>query len=131
MLYFHSGDEFRGDLPLLSTPETIAEVHRRFPGLKLGAAHMGGFLMWDDAQKLIHGQDICLDMSFCGPEYLDEAELAGFIRSHGAHRVVFGSDAPAGDAVLQRELLERLDITPEEREAVAWRTAAEMLGLVA
>jgi predicted TIM-barrel fold metal-dependent hydrolase len=129
IICFHCGGELRQDIPLLSTPETLARVRERFPGLTMIAAHMGGFLMWDRAEELLIGGDLYLDISFCGPEYMPGEELARLIRKHGADRVLFGSDGPAGSVLAQKEHLLSLPLEPEELELVAWKNAARLLGL--
>ncbi len=129
IVYIHCGGELRQDIPLLSTPEALSRVLDRFPGLTMVAAHMGGFLMWDRAEKLLIGRELYLDISFCGPEYLPGEELARLIRLHGVDRVLFGSDGPAGDVKAQRDHLLSLPLEAEEVEQIAWRNAARLLGL--
>ena len=45
--YLHAGGERVFQPPYHSTPSEIAELQRRFPKLRIVAAHLGGFGMWD------------------------------------------------------------------------------------
>ena len=131
IICFHCGGELRQDIPLLSTPEALATVRERFPGLTMIAAHMGGFLMWDRSEQLLIGRDLYMDVSFCGPDYLPGEELARLIRKHGPDRVLFGSDGPAGNVLAEKDHLLSLPLEREELELVAWKNAAHLLGLTA
>ena len=49
--------------PFHSTPSEILMLHRRFPKLKIAAAHLGGFGMWDEVEETLIGEDVFLDLS--------------------------------------------------------------------
>lgn len=129
ILYFHCGDEVRKDLELLSTPASLRNVLDRFPGLNMVAAHMGGYLVWDETEQHLIGQNLTLDLAFCTPDTLPDDRLVHLARRHGTNRVIFGSDAPSGNLRFQLDRLRSLPLTPDELEDIQWRNAARLLNL--
>ena len=115
--YLHAGGERVFEPPYHSTPREIAELQRRFPALTIVAAHLGGFGMWDEAEEVLCGSAVNLDLSHTFG-WMDEAQILRMIRRHGADRILFGSDAPWQDpgAVLQAFL--RLPLHEEEQDAI-------------
>ncbi len=91
-------------------------------------SHLGGYRMREEAKAHLLGQDLYLDVSYCHD--LRDEELAEIIRAHGADRVLFGTDFPWSHAAKDLERLRALGLSPTELEAVAWRNAAGLLGLV-
>lgn len=127
--YFHAGDEIDGSWDIVATPESIARVHERHPGMTMVAAHLGGYLMWDRARKHLIGRDIYLDTSFCRDQDISDQQYADLILEHGTNRVILGSDAPCEIASRQKQRVDRLPISEEEKEGICWRNCAQLLGL--
>lgn len=124
----HAGGDIKFSAPFRSNPQSLATFHRRFPKLKLVLAHMGSWGMWDEAEQHLLGLPVYLDLAFT-LGILDAAQLTRMIRSHGADRVLFGTDSPWRD---QREELSKftsLPLTEAERELILWKNAAELLSL--
>jgi uncharacterized protein len=128
-ILFHTGEELEPRLFARGVPARLAEVHRRFPDLTVIAAHMGGFRVWNEAEEHLVGTEVYLDISFCPEEELSDSEMVRLIRKHGAERVLFASDFPMRDPAADAERLTRLDLTPDEKEDIAWRNAARLLGI--
>lgn len=61
--YLHAGGERVFEPPFRSSPSEIRALHRRFPKLKIAAAHLGGFGMWDETEETLVGEDVTLDLS--------------------------------------------------------------------
>ena len=123
-LLFHIGDcrtEF-------SKPERLLKVHRRFPKLKLIAAHMGGYSEWDRAWKYMIGTDVLLDISST-IKFLSAEEVRRMIEAHGADKVLFASDYPGtlqGQAI--RDVLS-LGLSEAENEMIFHLNAERLLGI--
>lgn len=49
------------------------------------------------------------------------------IKDIGVERVLFGSDYPREDPCSAAKIIESLDLTDGEREAMLWRNAAKLL----
>ena len=89
-LLIHCGDN-RYDF---SAPQRIANIHRDFPNLKILAAHLGGYQRWDEAEKLLKGDDtlkfdVSSSLAFLTPE-----RAAHMIHTYGAENCFFGVDFP-------------------------------------
>ena len=94
--YLHAGGERVFSPPFHSTPGEIRDLHRRFPSLRIVAAHLGGFRMWDEAEEVLAGQDVYLDLSHTF-FWMDDGQILRIVRKHGARRILFGTDAPWQD----------------------------------
>lgn len=126
--YLHAGGERVFAAPFRSSPSEILTLHRRFPKLKIAAAHLGGFGMWDEAEETLVGENVFLDLSHTF-FWMSNEQIFRMIRMHGAGRILFGTDAPWQDpaAVLSEFLT--LPLTDKERRAVCRETACELFGL--
>jgi aminocarboxymuconate-semialdehyde decarboxylase len=116
----------------------------RYPGVKICAAHGGGFL-----PSYIGRSDHCAthDQGFCTPvgklpsEYLKQLyfdsliytteNLRHLINTVGADRIVIGTDYPfaMGNADAVDHVLSVPDLSDDEREAILGVTAAGLLGI--
>ena len=123
-LLFHVGD----CRTQYSKPERLLRVHRKFPSLKLIAAHMGGYSEWDRAWNSLIGQEIWLDISstikFIGPE-----EVRRMVEAHGADRVLFASDYPAEVHRKAVESVLSLGLPEAENAKIFYRNAEKLLGI--
>ena len=126
--FLHAGGERVFKPPFHSTPTEIRDLHRRFPKLKISAAHLGGFEMWDEAEAVLCGEDVWLDLSHTF-FWMDDAQILRMIRRHGAHRVIFGTDAPWQDPGKVLRALLALPLTPEELERICFANARDLFRL--
>ena len=128
MLVTHTGRDPLEREEVFGTPERFARVVQCYPELKLLLAHLGGMRMWDEAKRhlLPPGGNVCFDTAYVS-FYLDGTEMAELIQDIGADRVIFGSDYPweiPGRAV---EIIQRLDLSEGEKEAILWKNASILL----
>jgi len=122
---FHAGDERKP----YSHPARIADVARRYPGLSLVAAHMGGYTQWDIAFDLLApyrnvSVDTSSTMSFVEPD-----QMVRLIRSFGADRVLFGSDYPMWNPCDELASLLALPLEAVEQQAILYGNAARLFRL--
>lgn len=120
----HMGDENHDR----SSPARLARVLDRFPKLIVIAAHLGGYLMWEESLKLLAGRNLYFDTS-SSLEFMAPGLTLEIIRKHGAHRVLFGTDYPMWMHEDELERFFALDLTAEEQERILWKNAAELLGI--
>ena len=126
--YLHAGGERVFSPPFHSTPSEILELHRRFPKLKIAAAHLGGFGMWDEVEETLIGEEVFLDLSHTF-FWMPNEQIFRMIRMHGAHRILFGTDAPWQDpATVLSEFL-KLPLTDKEHRAICYESALELFGI--
>lgn len=99
-----------------SSPGKLMRLARRFPGLTLIAAHLGGYLHWKWALDELVGSDVFIDTS-CAIPFIDDASLAEILRRHPHERILFGSDYPIFDPGREiRRLQERLGLSDAQTE---------------
>ena len=126
--YLHAGGERVFDPPFHSSPREVAELSRCFPKLKIAAAHLGGFRMWDETERELCGADVYLDLSHA-LLWMPDEQLVRIVRKHGVERILFGSDAPWQDP---REVLAAFLAMPfsdEERRLILSANARRLLGI--
>lgn len=129
----------RGRLPILfhmgdlhtktSRPEGLAKVLADFPDLTVIAAHLGGFSVWDTAEKYLVGRPgpLYFDVS-SSLEFMDLAQAKRMILKHGTDRVLFGSDFPMHDPGHTLSLFLSLGLSEEDNEKILWKNAQQLLG---
>ncbi len=111
------------------TPQMSADVLEKVPEMTLILAHMGGNECWDDVEKYLIGKNVYLDMAYTEGNLPDEQMLRMF-RNHGTDKILFASDCPWHASSREKELLERLPLTDDEKEDISHRNAERLLGLL-
>lgn len=118
-VYVHTGT------PVGSLPLQLSVIARRFPSVPFLMGHMGHSDFWLDAMPAALGApNIVAEISYKQPLAIREA-----VTRLGAHRVVFGSDAPHNDLGLEVRKFRLTDLTQEERTLVGGLTLLRILGL--
>jgi len=125
----HAGEEIQPFPRVLSRPEAIRKIHDTFPNLRLVAAHMGGFRMWDEAKKHLVGTGVYFDTSYCPPEDLSDDDFLAMIMSHGVEKILFATDHPFGDAEPDIPRLRNIGFTEDSLADILHRNADKLLGV--
>lgn len=118
----HMGDENVDS----SSPARLSRVLTRFPRLVVIAAHFGGYRMWDLSCKYLIGRNVYMDTSST-LAFISTDHAADMIRKHGADKMLFGSDYPMWDHRGELERFMALDLTEEERKAILYGNAENLL----
>jgi uncharacterized protein len=127
-LLIHSGDELAPEMVVRATPKRILTVREKFPGLKMIAAHFGGFRHWGEVREHLLGKDIYFDTSaFFG--YLPDKEAVELILKHRPDRILFGTDFPIIDQKNDLDYLDRLNIGRELKGKILSGNARQLLGI--
>ena len=124
--YLHAGGERVFVPPFHSTPSEILELHRRFPKLKIVAAHLGGFGMWDEVEEKLVDEDVFLDLSHTF-FWMPHERIFRMIKAHGAHRILFGTDAPWQCPADILAAFLNLPLTDKEQRQICYETARHLL----
>jgi uncharacterized protein len=127
---FHAGIDRGLPSEIHAPPERIRNVHARFPGLKIIAAHMGGEGNYDETEEFILGKDnIYFDTSFVLRNMpLDILER--FLKRHPVERILFGSDSPWSDQAQELDYLMKLKfLSSDAKEKILGKNASELLGI--
>jgi predicted TIM-barrel fold metal-dependent hydrolase len=120
----HLGDE-KFDY---SHPARLRKVLDNFPKLEVCAAHFGGHTMYETAKEYLSDTNCILDISST-LMFLDKKTAEGYVNHYGAERLAFGTDYPVWDPVREMELFLALDLTDDQKEQIAWKTASRFLNL--
>lgn len=122
---FHIGD----NLVDFSNPTRLAKVLEFFPRLKVVAAHLGGYGIWDDRLgDILQGRDVYYDTS-SSLMFLDKDQAVQRIRSHGIDKVLYGTDYPMWSHESEMKKFLALGLNDEEIEKILWKNPARLLGL--
>ncbi|MFA5204437.1 MAG: amidohydrolase family protein [Lentisphaeria bacterium] len=128
VVVMHGGEDIAFTPPCHGSPAAIRDLLAAHPGLKLVAAHFGGWRQWAGVRQMLLGKPLWLDLSFTF-DYVPDADIVEMIRRHGVARVLFASDAPWADPAAVLAAVRRLPLTPAERDAILWDNAAALFGL--
>jgi len=127
-VFLHAGGERVFTPPFHTTPSSVAGLISRYPRLTVVAAHLGGFRMWDEAEAVLVGKPLYLDLSHT-LFWMPEEQIVRMVRNHGVERVVFGSDAPWQSSATVLEAFLKLPFTEYEQRRILWDNAAQLLSL--
>lgn len=145
-ILFHAGDEIQPASVVYATPERLARVldamqsdmdsynYRVQMGdictgpARIIAAHLGGYMMWDQVEEHLLGRDLYLDVSYVFG-HLDFARANRMITSHGTDKVLFASDFPFADQKKDIQAVLQLGITQVEKEKILGGNVSRLLDL--
>lgn len=116
---------------LYAAPNRILNVLEQFPRLRIIAAHLGGFYMLDEAERTLIGHPrLIIDTTWPPSVGSVGAEvLTRIIRTHGADKVVFGTDYCLVSQQEDAAIIERLPIATGDKERILGENARELIGL--
>ncbi len=129
----HSGVDvgFPGH-PVRCTPERAARLLDSISDgndeLPIVFAHGGGYAMHADVMKYLAGRKIYFDLSMTY-KMSNADEATELVRTHGAERVLLGSDCPWGDPKETAEFVRSLSLTDYEKDAILCENAKRLLGI--
>ena len=128
VLMVHVGDEARLD-DNLSTPVKIKEIYKNFPNLQIIAAHLGGYLMWEEVIKEIAGLPIFIDTS-SSMQFISDELLKKIIGLHDTEYIMLGSDYPLASPLEAITHLDRISYLPDSvLEKIMGDNCAKLLGI--
>jgi len=128
IMMFHCGDELAPVTENKANPRRLATIRKEFPNLTIIAAHMGGYLMWDEMEEYLLGTDIYFDTSACFPQEFPDERFVDTIRRHGPEKILFGTDSPFGDACESIPRFLKMGLTDAELEMIFWQNGKRLLG---
>lgn len=129
ILMIHVGDPVVSPANF-STPAKIATLLDRFPKLTVIAAHMGGYLFWEEVYEILAGRNLYLDTSstlgFIAPELFQR-----IIQKHGAERVLFGSDYPLRTPKQDMDVIQGFNwLKAREKEMILGENCARLFNVM-
>lgn len=112
IVLFHAGADIRLYPPAHATPQRLAKVLDRFPGLTIIASHLGGCQLWDDVEKYLVGRDIYFDTSYV-IDYMEAERFVTIMKNHGFDKILFATDSPWKDQADEVKKISALNIPQE------------------
>jgi len=109
-------------------PARVRAVVDAWPGLRLVAAHMGGWMEWDETERWLLGRPVVLDLAAIF-DYLDDGRIRRLLLAHPQEYLVFGSDSPWFDQSQSLDRLRQLHLPAGLEQAILYDNAARLLGL--
>jgi hypothetical protein len=110
----------------LSTPKKIAAILDNFPGIKIIAAHLGGYCFWEEVYEVLAGRDVYFDTS-SSLYYMDLALARKIFVKHGTEKILFGSDFPLRSPKQDFEVLDRIQwLSIADKEKILGLNCAEL-----
>ncbi len=124
---FHTGQDYGFAPPYHATPERMAKALEWFSS-PVVAAHFGGVGSSEEVLKHLCGKDIYFDTSF-GYATLPKFYAQKIIDTHGADKILFGTDSPWHTAEMEMKLLNSLEISHGDFEKITHLNAEKLLGI--
>ena len=131
-------DAIQGKIPLIlhmgdlrynySHPVRLRKILDLFPKLDVIAAHFGGYCMYHTARELLWDTNCVFDIS-SALMFMEKGQAEYYINSYGAERMAYGTDYPLWDPVKEVQRFKELDLTDEQFEQIAHKTAERILNL--
>lgn len=130
-------DMVQGRLPVMihmgdhrynySHPVRLRKILDAFPRLQVIAAHFGGYSMYETAYECLKDTQCVFDVS-SSLMFMPKGEPEKYIRAYGTERMLYGSDFPIWDPAVELERFLQLQLTEDEFEQIASKTALRVLG---
>lgn len=128
VMLFHGGKDLGFGPPVKTSPARMRRVAEKFKGAKIVVAHLGGQRMEEEAIGELASTTVYIDTSYasrCASPELGEK----VIRAFGADRVLFGTDCPWDTPASMLAWLDKMALSPEEREKIYSGNARTLLRL--
>jgi predicted TIM-barrel fold metal-dependent hydrolase len=124
----HVGFDIAFPRERLCDPVRVRRLLDALPDLKFVASHLGGWMDWDESERLLIGQPIDIEISM-SLDYLPPGRVRDLLLRHPADRLYFGSDWPWSRHDEQLARLEALQLPADRMRALMGGNAARLLGL--
>ena len=138
----HAGDDIGFPGLVRCSPEMIRNALRQVPGVKMVAAHMGGWRNWERVADCLGDTEVCLDTAFSlgaiSPlddgyyngrdiSLLSDEDFCALVKIFGANRILFGSDSPWTEQGAEIARLRSMPLTEAEKTAILGGNAERIL----
>ena len=129
-IIFHAGYDPISPDCVHCTPQMAAKFLEAVPDTIFILAHLGGFGMWDDVERILAGNfgNLYMDTAMTG-SYTGEEQLLRIIRKHGADKILLASDCPWDSAGITVDKLKRLGLSADEQRLIFSENAKKLLNL--
>ena len=112
-----------------ATPEGILQVIKKYPKLKLVAAHMGGYAHSKQVIETLVGQDIYFDTSLSSHRVDEHDNLLTILKEHNPERLLFATDTPWSQTNRELDFIYSANLSTELTENILFRNAQKLLNM--
>ncbi|MBE7027330.1 MAG: amidohydrolase [Ruminococcaceae bacterium] len=124
---FHAGYDYGYGLPYHCMPDNLLGALRWFDSPVI-AAHWGGVSCGDEVIKKLCGKNVWFDLSF-GYGVMPKAIAQEIVDKHTPDRLVFASDMPWHRPSWEKQLIETLDISQNDKDKIYYKNALDLLNI--
>ncbi len=121
-ILFHMGDKKLD----YSNPLRLAEVMEKVPGIRIIAAHMGGYSQWDKAFCLPDYDNLYFDIS-SSLSFVTDQMFMNFINKYGYKHFFFGSDFPMWNPYAELKKFLNIPLNDNIRKSILYENFVEFL----
>jgi predicted TIM-barrel fold metal-dependent hydrolase len=123
---FHAGQDIGFTESDKSSPARCVEMLKALTGAPVVLAHMGGYIMWFEVERLLTGKNVFFDTSYCYSR-IPMPIMERIVKNHGADKILFGTDMPWSLPSSERRLIDALRISDGEKSAILGGNAEKLL----
>lgn len=124
---FHAGFDYGYLPPYHAMPSHLAGALKHFSS-PVVAAHWGGLNCSGEVLEKLCRLPLYFDISF-GYGSIAKPTALKIIEKHGADKILFGSDSPWHNPVFEKNMLELLEISEDEKQKIYCQNAKKLLGI--
>jgi predicted TIM-barrel fold metal-dependent hydrolase len=117
-LLLHCGEDVSFVNSGKGNPSRTAKILKQFPELKIIAAHLGGYLRWDETLEHLGGyENVWLDTAYCAfkPE---PQTMQKIINTFTSKKILLGSDWPWMEQKKSIDYIKSLPISEEQKSDI-------------
>lgn len=124
---FHSGRDYGFGPPYGNTPEKLSKALLWFSS-PVVAAHWGGVSCYEEVVKYLCGTEVYFDTSF-GYSQMPKYYAQKILDTHGADKLLFGTDTPWHTAQMELRLINSLELSEKDKEKIFYKNAQKLLNI--
>lgn len=127
LVVFHCGWDPVSPALVHNPPERLARVAKRFSALRIVAAHMGGYDMREQVLAHLCGlPNVWFDTSLNARQY-SSAQFYEFAAALGTEKLLFATDTPWSHPKNEIEIIESAGFSDEQKQAIYYKNAEQLL----
>ncbi len=123
---FHAGHDPGYPPSTHASPRRIANLLEKVNGTRVIAAHMGGWLEWENVEKHLIDSPVYFDTANTSG-YIDGEYCKHLMRAHGTDKILFASDFPWHTAEETLAFINSLGLTESEKDEICFKNAKKLL----
>lgn len=124
---FHAGVDYGFAPPYCCMPQNLRRALDWFDA-PVVAAHWGGLGCYEQVVEHLCGENVYFDTSF-GFSQMPKFFAQKILDTHGADKILFGTDTPWHTAKMELTLLNSLQISAEDMNKITHLNAKKLLGI--